>query len=57
MLEMKIFILNYQSISTLFSDCGLLVIAADKEGDIAKVNSREGREKLVGFLVVQDFLF
>lgn len=55
MLEMKIFILNYQSISTLFSDCGLLVIAADKEGDIAKVNSREGREKLVGFLVVQDF--
>lgn len=57
MLAMKAFVLNYPSISTLFSDDGLLVIAADKECDIAEGGLREGRGKPVGFPADQDFSF
>lgn len=57
MFEMKAIVLNYQSIPTLFSDYDLLVIAADKECDLAEVNLREGREKLIGFPVDREFWF
>lgn len=43
LLEMKASVPNYPSISTLFSDYGLLVIAVDKECEIAELSL--GKEK------------
>lgn len=57
MFETKAFVLNYQGIPTLFSDYSLLVIAADKECDLAEANLRERRKKLVGLSVDQNFWF